>query len=104
MNGNMSGELSLFKFKANLNQNNEKSKPSETNNSAPKSLENWPENQINVKKQQFDLNKDASISNLNQYKIKEIKNQPNIELAISQNLKIPVGNGKEIPKLVLKKE
>jgi len=50
------------------------------------------------------LNKDASISNLNEYKIKEIKNQPNIELAISQNLKIPVGNGKEIPKLVLKKE
>ena len=50
MNANMGGELSLFKFKANLNQNNEKSKPSETNNSAPKSLENWPENQINVKK------------------------------------------------------
>jgi hypothetical protein len=42
--------------------------------------------------------------NMNQYKIKEIKNQTNIELPILQNLKIPVGNGKEIPKFVLKKE
>ena len=42
--------------------------------------------------------------NLNQYKIKEIKNQPNIELPQSQNLKIPVGNEKEISKFVLKKE
>jgi hypothetical protein len=40
--------------------------------------------------------------NLNQYKIKEIKNQPNIELPVSQNLKIPVGNGKEIPKFIKK--
>ena len=51
----MSGELSLFKFKANLNQNSEKpninnNKPSEANNSAPKSFENWPENQMNMKK------------------------------------------------------